>query len=64
MALTEAPDNGQVLLYAARVGELVGNPVLAASLARRAEAAENPALPPHQVEQARRLQRLGEGEPE
>jgi tetratricopeptide (TPR) repeat protein len=64
VALTEAPDNGQVLLYAARVGELVGNPGLAASLARRAEAAANPALPPHQVEQARRLQRLGEGEPE
>ncbi|HUY50747.1 MAG TPA: tetratricopeptide repeat protein [Streptosporangiaceae bacterium] len=59
-ALTDAPDNGQVLLYAARVGALGGDRVMAANLARRAEAAENPALPPHQLEQARRLQRLGE----
>lgn len=60
-ALSEAPDNGQVLLYAARVGELGGDRVMAANLARRAEVAEHPALPPHQLEQARRLQRLGEG---
>lgn len=60
-ALSEAPDNGQVLLYAARVGELGGDRVMAANLARRAEVAENPALTPHQLEQARRLQKLGEG---
>ena len=60
-ALSEAPDNGQVLLYAARVGELGGDRVMAADLARRAEVAGNPALSPHQLEQARRLQRLGEG---
>ena len=34
---------------------------MAANLARRAEVAENPALTPHQLEQARRLQKLGEG---
>jgi tetratricopeptide (TPR) repeat protein len=59
-ALSDAPDNGQVLLYAARVGELSGNRVRAADLARQAEAAASPALLPHQLEQARRLQRLGE----
>jgi len=59
-ALSDAPDNGQVLLYAARVGELGGDRTMAADLARRAEAADNPALPPHQLAQARRLQRLGE----
>ena len=58
-ALTEAPDNGQVLLYAARVGALGGDRVMAANLARRAEAADNPALSPHQLEQARKLQRVG-----
>jgi len=59
-ALSDAPDNGQVLLYAARVGELGGNRMMAADLARRAEAAAHPALLPHQLEQARRLQRLGD----
>jgi tetratricopeptide (TPR) repeat protein len=62
-ALTEAPDNGQVLLYAARVGALGGDRVMAANLARRAEAAANPALLPHQLEQARKLQRVGEAGP-
>ncbi len=59
-ALSDAPDNGQVLLYAARVGELGGNRMMAADLARRAAAAAHPALPPHQLEQARRLQQLGD----
>jgi tetratricopeptide (TPR) repeat protein len=49
-ALIDAPDNGPVLLYAARVGALGGDRIMAANLARRAEAAENPALPPHQLE--------------
>ena len=59
-ALSDAPDSGQVLLYAARVGELGGDRMMAADLARRAEAAAHPALLPHQLEQARRLQRLGD----
>lgn len=54
-ALTEAPDSGPVLLYAARVAELSGDPVIAADLARRAIKAEDPRLPPHQREAALRL---------
>jgi tetratricopeptide (TPR) repeat protein len=51
-ARTEAPDSGPVLLYAARVAALGGNPVMAADLAHRALAATEPALPPHQHEAA------------
>lgn len=54
-ALTEAPDSGPVLLYAARVAELSGDPAIAADLARRAIKAEDPRLPPHQREAALRL---------
>lgn len=54
-ALTEAPDSGPVLLYAARVAALGGDPAVAADLARRALAATDPALPPHQRETALRL---------
>jgi tetratricopeptide (TPR) repeat protein len=54
-ALTEAPDSGPVLLYAARVAALEGDLATAADLARRALAATTPALPPHQREAARGL---------
>jgi tetratricopeptide (TPR) repeat protein len=54
-ALTEAPKSGPVLLYAARVAALVGDPAKAADLARRALAATDPPLPPHQHEAALRL---------
>jgi tetratricopeptide (TPR) repeat protein len=54
-ALSEAPDSGPVLLYAARVAELSGDPAIAADLARRAIKAEDPRLPPHQREAALRL---------
>lgn len=58
-ALTEAPDSGPVLLYAARVAALSGHPDIAADLARRAIAAEDPQLPPHQREAALRLLNQG-----
>jgi tetratricopeptide (TPR) repeat protein len=58
VALSDAPDNSRVLLYAARVGELVGDRKRAARFARRAEAAAHPALMPYQLKQARRLQQL------
>ncbi|MGH3722222.1 MAG: tetratricopeptide repeat protein [Pseudonocardiaceae bacterium] len=54
-ALTEAPDSGPVLLYAARAATLGGDPAMAANLARRALAATDPALPPHQREAALKL---------
>ncbi|MBV9143659.1 MAG: tetratricopeptide repeat protein [Pseudonocardiales bacterium] len=54
-ALTEAPDSGPVLLYAARVAALDGDLATAADLARRALAATTPALPPHQREAALKL---------
>lgn len=60
-ALTEAPDSGPVLLYAARVATLSGDSAIAADLARRAIKAEDPRLPPHQREAALRL--LSKGEP-
>jgi hypothetical protein len=44
-----------VLLYAARVAALSGDPAVAADLARRAIAAEDPRLPPHQRETAFKL---------
>jgi tetratricopeptide (TPR) repeat protein len=54
-ALSYAPDNGPVLLYAARVAALGDAPGTAADLARRAMRATDPAAPPHQREQARQL---------
>lgn len=63
-ALTNAPDNGPVLLYAARVGALGGDRAAAADLARRAVAATEPALPHHQREQAIDLLRAGTGDPD
>ena len=58
-ALTEAPENGSVLLYAARVGALGGDPPMAADLVRRALAATDPPLPSHQREVALKLQNQG-----
>jgi tetratricopeptide (TPR) repeat protein len=58
-ALAEAPDSGPVLLYAARVGALGGDPTMAADLARRALDAKDPPLPPHQREAALRLLNQG-----
>ena len=54
-ALAEGKDNGPVLLYAARVAVLGGDSGTAADRVRRALAATNPALPPHQREAAREL---------
>jgi tetratricopeptide (TPR) repeat protein len=54
-ALAEAGDSGTVLLYAARVRALGGDPASAADLARRARAATDPALPAHQRAEADRL---------
>lgn len=54
-ALTEAPDSGPVLLYAARVAALASDPSVAVELASRALAATDPMLPPHQREVALRL---------
>lgn len=54
-ALAEAPDNGQVLLYAARVAELGGDHVTAAEWAERALRAAMPALLRHQRDEAARL---------
>jgi tetratricopeptide (TPR) repeat protein len=54
-ALTEAPGSGPVLLYAARVAALGGDPVAAAELANRALAATAPPLLSHQREAALRL---------
>jgi tetratricopeptide (TPR) repeat protein len=54
-ALAEAGDSATVLLYAARVRALGGDPVGAADLARRARAVTDPALPSHQRSAADRL---------
>ncbi|MEU5877106.1 hypothetical protein [Spirillospora sp. NPDC047279] len=54
-ALAEAPDNGQVLLYAARVSELAGDHEVAAERAGRALRAKAPPLGGHQREEASRL---------
>ncbi|MEV5710600.1 tetratricopeptide repeat protein [Actinoallomurus sp. NPDC052274] len=54
-ALEEAPDSGPVLLCAARVAGLRGAGDSAADLARRAEAARDPALPRHQRRVVRRI---------
>ncbi|HKR50185.1 MAG TPA: tetratricopeptide repeat protein [Pseudonocardiaceae bacterium] len=52
IALSEAPESGPVLLYAARVAALSGDPVMVADRARRALVATDPPLPPHQREAA------------
>ena len=54
-ALSRAPDNGPVLLYAARAAALARDVTIAAELARRAVSATDPAVPPHQREQALKL---------
>ena len=53
--LAEAPGNGPVLLYAARVASLRGQTEAADDLVRRADAATDPALPSHQRGSARLL---------
>lgn len=58
-ALSDAPGSGPVLLYAARVETLSGDTEAAADLARRAVTATDPALPPHQREDALRLLHQG-----
>lgn len=58
-ALIEAPDSGPVLLYAARVAALSGDPAIAVDRARRAIRAEDPRLPPHQRESAIKLLNQG-----
>jgi tetratricopeptide (TPR) repeat protein len=59
-AITEAPQNGLVLLYAARAMALGDAMTTAAELARRAVDATDPALGPHHREVAFRL--IGSGE--
>jgi tetratricopeptide (TPR) repeat protein len=54
-AISRAPDNGPVLLYAARVAALMRDPGIAAGLALRAVNAREPAVPPHQRREALRL---------
>lgn len=54
-ALSRAPHNGPVLVYAARVAALSGDPVGAADLARRAADATDPGIPPHLRRQALEL---------
>lgn len=61
-ALKVAPHSGPVLLYAARVSALGGQQGNAVSLAKRAETADDPALMPHQLKEARELQRLGQSD--
>jgi tetratricopeptide (TPR) repeat protein len=54
-AVTEAPHNGTVLLYAARVKSLGGRDEAAERLARRAVDATDPILPPYHREAALQL---------
>ncbi len=54
-ALAEAPENGQVLLYAARVAELGGDRATAAARAGHALSVDAPPLPGHQRDEASRL---------
>lgn len=51
-ALSQAPDSGPVLVYAARAAALGHHPDTAADLARRAVNATDPAMPDHQRRQA------------
>jgi tetratricopeptide (TPR) repeat protein len=59
-ALEKAPDNGVVLLFAARASELQGEKAAVYELARRAVNAADPALAPEHLEQARRLLASGQ----
>ncbi len=59
IALTKAPESGSVLLYAARVAALGGDSAMAADLARRALAATEHSLPPHQRKAALHLLNQG-----
>lgn len=54
-AVAEGERNGPLLLYAARVRALSGDQAEAAELARRAIAATDPVLPPHQRDAALQL---------
>jgi tetratricopeptide (TPR) repeat protein len=54
-ALSDAPRNGPVLLYAARAEALSGDWIAAKDLAQRAMDATDPALPRHQREMAEEL---------
>jgi tetratricopeptide (TPR) repeat protein len=54
-ALVEAPQNGPVLLYAARAEALSGHTTMAEDLAERAICADDPPLPRHQREMALKL---------
>lgn len=54
-AIANAGSNGPVLLRAARIRVILGNAVAGADLAARAIRADDPALPEHLREQARRL---------
>lgn len=54
-AITEAPRNGPVLLYAARAEALSGDRPTSIELAERAVNAAAPPLPPHQREAAQEL---------
>ena len=54
-AITEAPRNGPVLLYAARATAIVGDETAAEELARRAVDAMDPALAPQHREMALQL---------
>ncbi|MER7426928.1 tetratricopeptide repeat protein [Nonomuraea rubra] len=59
-AVEDEPANGPVLLYAAEVASLTGDGRSAQELVRRALAADQPELPPHQRERALLVQRLPE----
>jgi tetratricopeptide (TPR) repeat protein len=54
-ALSRAPDSGPVLLYAARAAALGHDLAIAVDLARRAVNATDPAVPPHQLQQAMQI---------
>ncbi|WP_067482600.1 tetratricopeptide repeat protein [Actinomadura hibisca] len=54
-AVTREPDSGEVLFRGARTHRQLGEPGEAAGLATRAVTADDPPLPPHRREDARRL---------
>lgn len=60
-ALTDAPRNGPVLLYAARAEAIGGDKSAAAELAERAVNATDPSLPPHLRKAAQELTDWGGG---
>lgn len=59
-ALSQAPQSGPVLVYAARAAALGQHLDIAADLARRAVNATDPAVPPHQRRQALQLMELAD----